>query len=112
MQAIAYATQTIESGPTGVDGCYWRALASRRIYAIEDAQRDIDALLACTSHTAIHFAHRSFAHCIKREYELAIAECSKVLRENNSVKEVYFYRAWAYDDLKNLIMQLPIVTEQ
>ena len=100
LKAIDYATRAIESDPARVDGYYWRASVFHRIRALEDAQADAGALLACHPDTALHFAYRGYAHILKKEYKQAIVECSEALTRDESVKEAYFYQAWANSILK------------
>jgi Flp pilus assembly protein TadD len=102
-QAIACATQAIETESTRVESYYWRGKTYRRIHAYEDMQKDANALLACTPSATIHFAYRGWAYNIKnvKDSKQAIDECSKALQQDASVKEAYHYRAWAYYDQGN-----------
>ena len=99
--AIQCATQAIGLDNTQVDGYYWRGLAYRRIHDRENSVNDAHALLACTPRTALHFAYRGCACCVREKYENAIAECLKALEQDSSLKEAYCYRGWAYYGLKD-----------
>jgi len=100
-QAIECATKAINLDNSKVDGYYWRGTVYRRIGEQENMKKDADALLNCTPTTAPHFAYRGWAYNVKEKCEQeAIAECTKAIAQDVSEKKAYYYRAWAYDDLK------------
>ena len=103
-QVITFATQAIESAPERVEGYFWRASTFNRIHAFDVMQKDADDLLTCTPSTALHYAYRGFACCVKKEKnsKQAVEECSKALQQDDSVKEAYYYRAVAYNDLNEV----------
>lgn len=100
-QTIIYATQAIESDPNRIDGYYWRGSTYSRIKAQDDMKKDADSILDCLPSTALHFAYRGWAYNVKKNHEQeAIDECIKAITKDASIKEAYYFRACAYDDLK------------
>lgn len=98
-QAVAYATRAIEADPSRVDAYYWRGFAFRRSYAQDYAREDAEALLSCTASTALHVAYRGWAYIMLEDYKQAVDACTEALEQDDTVKEAYLYRAWAYDEL-------------